>query len=229
MSRFDNFTLSSARDLMYRVYGWMGAGLALSGAVAWGVATSPTAIKFLFSNPLIILGLFIAQIALIFVLQSAVKKLNTGAAAASFIAYSALNGLTLSSIFLVYTLTSIATTFAIAAGMFLAMAIYGYATQRDLTSMGSYLTMGIVGLIIAMLVNMFVKSGEFGFLISIAGVIIFTLLTAYDAQKIKELAKEIAGTGVPLDAVAISGALTLYLDFINLFLYLLRMFGKRKD
>jgi len=229
MSRFENYTLSSTRDLLYRVYGWMGAGLTLSGATAWAVSQSPTILKFLFTNPFILLIIFAAEMAMIFMIQSAVNKMNSFQAATSFTAFSILNGLTLSSIFIIYTLTSIASTFAIAATMFATMAIYGYFTKSDLSSMRSYFMMGIFGLIVALLVNMLLQSSQFNFIISIAGVIIFTLMAAYDMQKIKQIAQQMSGTGASLDAIAISCALSLYLDFINLFLYLLRLFGKRRD
>ena len=217
MSQNNNFTLSSIRDFMYRVYGWMGASLALSGAVAWGVATSPFILNVLFKHSFVIWILFFLELGLVFLITNAAKRLDTVTASLAFIAFAILNGLTLSSIFIIYTLSSIAATFAIAAGMFLAMALYGY------------LLMGMVGLFISGIVNIFLKSSGFSFLISIFGVIIFTLMTAYDAQKIKSMAQELSGTGMPLDALAINCALILYLDFINLFLYLLRMFGKRKD
>lgn len=229
MSRFENYTLSSTRDLLYRVYGWMGAGLTLSGATAWAVSQSPTILKFLFTNPFILLIIFAAEMGMIFMIQSAVNKMNSFQAATYFTAFSILNGLTLSSIFIIYTLTSIASTFAIAATMFATMAIYGYFTNSDLSSMRSYLMMGIFGLIVALLVNMLLQSSQFNFIISIVGVIIFTLMAAYDMQKIKQIAQQMSGTGASLDAIAISCALSLYLDFINLFLYLLRLFGKRRD
>ena len=229
MSQNNNFTLSSIRDFMYRVYGWMGASLALSGAVAWGVATSPAILNVLFKHSFVIWILFFLELGLVFLITNAAKRLDTVTASLAFIAFAILNGLTLSSIFLIYTLSSIAATFAIAASMFLTMALYGYFTKSDLSSMGSYLLMGMVGLFISGIVNIFLKSSGFSFLISIFGVIIFTLMTAYDAQKIKSMAQELSGTGMPLDALAINCALILYLDFINLFLYLLRMFGKRKD
>jgi FtsH-binding integral membrane protein len=229
MSKYNNYTLSNVNDFMHKVYAWMAGGLGLSGLVAWLVVHNPTILHFLFKNQLVLILLFIVQLGLIFFLSHAVRNMKTGAAAFSFLAYAALNGLVLSSIFFVYTFTSIVTTFFVAAGMFLAMALYGYFTKNDLSSMGSYLLMGIVGLILASLLNMFFKNGHLAFVTSVAGVFIFTLLTAYDVQSIKRLAEELSGTGMPLNGIAISAALTLYLDFINLFLYLLNLFGKRKD
>jgi FtsH-binding integral membrane protein len=229
MSKYNNYTLSNVNDFMHKVYAWMAGGLGLSGLVAWLVVNNPTILNFLFKHQLVLILLFLVQLGLIFFLSHAVRTMKTGAAAFAFLTYAALNGLVLSSIFFVYTTSSIVTTFFVAAGMFLAMALYGYFTNRDLSSMGSYLFMGIIGLILASLANLFFKSGQLAFITSVAGVFIFTLLTAYDVQSIKKLAQELAGTGMPLNGIAISGALTLYLDFINLFLYLLNLFGKRKN
>jgi FtsH-binding integral membrane protein len=229
MSKYNNYTLANVNEFMHRVYAWMAGGLGLSGLVAWLVVNNPTILNFLFKHQLVLILLFLVQLGLIFFLSHAVRTMKTGAAAFAFLTYAALNGLVLSSIFLVYTTSSIVTTFFVAAGMFLAMALYGYFTNKDLSSMGSYLFMGLVGLILASLANLFFKSGHLSFVISVAGVFIFTLLTAYDVQSIKKLAQELAGTGMPLNGIAISGALTLYLDFINLFIYLLNLFGKRKN
>jgi FtsH-binding integral membrane protein len=229
MSKYNNYTLSNVNEFMHKVYAWMAGGLGFSGLVAWLVTNNPPIVNFLTNNPLVFILLFIAQLGLIFFLSHAVRTMKTGAAAFAFLTYAALNGLVLSLIIKVYTPGSIVTTFFVSSGMFLAMALYGYFTNRDLSSMGSYLFMGLIGLVLASFLNLFFKSGQIAFVASVAGVFIFTLLTAYDVQSIKKLAQELAGTGMPLNGIAISAALTLYLDFINLFLVLLNLFGKRKD
>lgn len=215
---------------MRHVYQWMTAGLAITGFTAWGVASTPAIRDAIFSSSIIIIGLVIAQFALVIALSAAIHKLSAEAATGLFILYSALTGATLSSIFVVYTTASIATAFMVTAGTFLCMSIYGTITRRDLTSFGNFLFMGLIGLVIAMLVNIFLHNSTMSFIISCLGVLIFTGLTAYDTQKLRAF-----GSAAPLDdAVAmrrgsILGALTLYLDFLNIFLMLLQLFGGNRD
>ena len=215
---------------MRQVYQWMTAGLAVTAASAWFVASTPAVQQAIFSSTWIMIGLIVAQLGLVIALSAAVQKMSAAAATGVFLLYSALTGLTLSSIFVVYPLGSITNAFVVTAGTFLAMSVYGMVTKRDLTAMGSFLMMGLFGIIIAMLVNIFLKSAMMDFVISAIGVLVFTGLTAYDTQKLKEF-----GANAPLDdstAVrrgVILGALTLYLDFINLFLMMLRLFGGNRD
>lgn len=223
-------TLSTASVYMRHVYFWMTAGLAVTSVVALIVAGTPSIRQLFFGNMAIMIGLVIAQFGLVIAISSAVHKFSAGTATGLFMLYSALTGLTLSSIFVVYPIGDIANAFITAAGMFLAMSIYGTVTKRDLSGWGSFLFMGLVGIIIASVVNIFVGSSMMSFVISVVGVIVFTGLTAYDTNKLRAF-----GAGAPLDdAVAIRrgailGALTLYLDFINLFLMLLRLFGANRD
>lgn len=214
---------------MRGVYGWMGAGLGLTALVAVSVASSPALLKIVF-NPVMLIALVIAEFALVMILSARINRMAAGTATGMFLAYSALNGMTLSSIFIVYTATSIASAFAVTAGMFIAMSVYGMVTKRDLTSLGSFLFMGLIGMVIAMVVNIFLKSSMMSFIIDCVGVLVFTGLTAYDTQRLKDM-----GETAPMnDSTAIRrgsilGALTLYLDFINLFLIMLRLFGGNRD
>jgi FtsH-binding integral membrane protein len=210
--------------LIRQVYAWMGAGLAITAIMALVTLSSPAILNAVTGNRLIFYGLMIGELALVFTLSGAINKLSEATATLIFIAYSALNGITLSTIALVYTANSITSTFVITAGMFGAMSVYGYVTTRDLTSWGSFLFMGLIGVVIASVVNIFVGSSAVSWIISGIGVIVFTGLTAYDTWKIKELATQGTGGRKP----AILGALTLYLDFINLFLMLLRFTGSRR-
>lgn len=215
--------------VMSGVYGWMTFALALSGLCAWLVGTTPNLAKNLLTG-----GMFwvlaIAQIALVFVISGLIRKLSAAMATALFIAYAALNGLTLGIIFVVYTASSIAVTFLVTAGTFGAMALVGTVTKLDLSKFGSILFMGLIGLIIASIVNMFWANSTLYWIITYAGVLIFTGLTAYDVQKIKNLCYSVEGQGFEVTRkIAILGALTLYLDFINLMLYLLRILGNRRD
>jgi uncharacterized protein len=221
--------MQSARDFMYKVYGWMACGLALTGGTAYYVYSNEAIFKYIFSSPLIVIGLFIAQIALVISLISMVGRMSTTTAALVFIGYSLLTGLTFSSIFYVYQIESIYLAFSIAAAMFAVMALYGYFTKQDLTSVGSLATMGLIGLIIAMLINFFIGSAQMDYIISLIGVGVFTLLAAYDNQKIKQMGQMLLGQGEMVNKAALIGALTLYLDFINLFLFLLRLFGRRRE
>jgi FtsH-binding integral membrane protein len=212
---------------MYKVYAIMTLGLGLTGTMAMIVARIPALTELVFGNRLVFYGLLGAELICVISFVALVEKVNWVTAAGLFIFYAALNGVTFSFIFLVYTTSSIASAFFVTAGTFAAMSAYGYVTKRDLTSWGSFLFMGLIGLIIASVVNLFLGSELIYWLTTFAGVLIFTGLTAYDTQKIKELNK-LGNAGTAEDhKEAIHGALILYLDFINLFLYLLRLFGRR--
>jgi len=213
-------------SIINQVYAWMTAGLLVTGAVAAYTAQSQWLLQLIFGNPFGIWVLFIAQIALVVALSAGIGRLAPAQATALFIGYAALNGLTMASIFLVYTQTSIATTFFITAATFAAMSFYGYVTKRDLTKMGSLLFMALIGLILASLVNIFLKSTGLYWIITYAGVLIFVGLIAWDTQKIKQLSAQ-ATDETSARRIAILGSLMLYLDFINLFLFMLRIFGRR--
>ena len=212
------------------VYNWMAIGLALTGFIAYYVAHNEGMQRLIFSNPLIFYGLIIGELALVFTLSARVQKMQASTATALFVIYASLNGATLSFIFLVYTKSSIASTFFVCAATFVACSVYGMVTKRDLTSMGGFLTMGLFGIIIASVVNIFVRSAGMSMIISYVGVLVFVGLTAYDTQKLKTMAMT-QPAGVEAGVVrkgAILGALSLYLDFINLFLMLLRILGNRE-
>lgn len=212
------------------VYNWMGIGLALTGFIAYYVSNNEGMQRLIFGNPFIFYGLIIAELALVFTLSARVQKMQASTATALFILYAAMNGATLSFIFLVYTKSSITSTFFVCAATFVACSIYGMVTKRDLTSMGGFLTMGLIGIIIASVVNMFVRSSGMSMIISYVGVLVFVGLTAYDTQKLKTMALS-QPAGLEAGVVrkgAILGALSLYLDFINLFLMLLRILGNRE-
>lgn len=215
-------------QFMYKVYGWMFAGLAITAATSFSLFHFfPEVMYQIISSP-VMWVLILAQLGLVIGLSAAINKLNYSTAAGMFLVYSFLTGITLSPIFLVYTLGSIYTTFLVASGMFGSMAVYGYFTETDLTSMGNIVIMGLYGLILASVINYFVASSHMNFLLSLGGVIIFTLLTAYDVQKIKALSMYATRHEESEGKIAIMCALTLYLDFINLFLYLLRLMGNKK-
>ncbi len=213
---------------MVRVYNWMGAGLGITGVMAFYIANTPTMLNILMGNPILPIVLIIAQIGLVFWLASRVMQMSVSQATGVFLLYAGLTGITFSTLFVVYTAASITSTFLVTAGTFSAMSFYGYTTKKDLTSLGSFLFMGLIGLIIASLVNMFMQSPMLHWIITYAGVLIFVGLTAYDTQKIKEM-NILGNEGTDEDTKeAIRGALTLYLDFINLFLMLLRIMGDRR-
>jgi uncharacterized protein len=209
------------------VYGWMFVGLAITAFVAYTIAGSPALIGALVSNHFLFLGLFLAQLGVVFFLSARVDRLAPGTATLLFVIYSALTGVTLSVILLAYTGASIATTFVVTAGMFGALALYGTTTARSLAGMGQFVFMGLIGLVLASVVGMFWKNAALEFLISVAGVIVFTGLTAWDAQRLRQMATSLAPN--QLGSYAILGALSLYLNFINLFLFLLRFMGGRRD
>lgn len=215
--------------LMRKVYVWMTLALVLTGITAYGVASSPGLMMTIFQTPAIMWGLIIAELAIVTAISAAINRLSLTTATLLFVLYSVLNGATFSLIFAVYTMSSIANVFFITAGTFGVMAAYGYFTKRDLSSWGKLLLMALIGLIIATLVNVFlVKSSGFDLILSYAGVLIFVGLTAYDTQKIKQMLAMQTDMGEGAQKVALLGALSLYLDFINLFLYLLRIFGRRE-
>ena len=213
---------------MVRVYNWMTAGLAITGFMAFYVSNNETIMNIIFGNPIMPIVLMIAQIGLVFWLASRVMQMSVSQATGVFMLYAGLTGGTFSFIFVVYTSASITSTFLVTAGTFGAMSLYGYTTKKDLTSWGSFLFMGLIGIIIASVVNMFMQSNMMHMIITYAGVLIFVGLTAYDTQKIKEM-NILGNEGTDEDTKeAIRGALTLYLDFINLFLMLLRLMGDRR-
>jgi len=212
------------------VYGWMCAGLAITALVAWYVASSPTLVQTLVRTPFLALGLMVAQLGLVGVLSFRVQRMAASTAAALFIAYSALTGVTMSFILLAYTRESVSSTFMVAAATFGSMALYGTVTKRSLAGWGQFLFMGLIGVVIASVVGMFWQSDGLQFVLGFCGVIVFTGLAAYDAQRLKAMALAIpsgAGSGGS-SSYAVVGALTLYLDFINLFLMLLRFLGDRR-
>lgn len=214
--------------LMRKVYLWMTLALAVSGLTAYYIAGSEQLLMSIYANSLVFWVLIIAELGLVFTLSAAINKLSFPVAACLFAGYSILNGVTLSFIFVAYTAASIATTFFVTAGTFAAMAVVGTITKRDLSKMGSILLMALIGLIIAGIVNIFLKNSMLDLIVSAIGVLVFVGLTAYDAQKIRQM-MEAYGEDVnsQTQKLAVIGALTLYLDFINLFLYLLRFFGRR--
>lgn len=216
------------RAFFNQVYFWMAAGLATTGIMAWFTVNNATLLGYVAQW---YLPLVIAELAVVFGLSGLINRLSGLAATAAFVLYSLLNGLTLSLIFMVYTQESIASVFFIAAGMFAAAGVYGYVSQRDLSGFGQFLFMGLIGILIAMVVNIFLKSPALTWAVSVLGVFIFTGLTAYDHQKLRQMSLDLAQQpqdGTALRRLVILGALTLYLDFINLFLMLLRLFGNRR-
>ena len=214
--------------LMRKVYVWMTLALVITGFTAYYVAHSESLMLALVTNQILFWGLAIAELALVIGLSAAINRLSLTTATLMFILYSVINGALLSYIFILYTASSISTVFFITAGTFAAMAIVGYTTKTDLSSLGKILLMALIGLIIATVVNIFVKSSGFDMIISYVGVLIFVGLTAYDSQKIKQMLLQAPDAGEGAQKIALLGALSLYLDFINLFIYLLRIFGKRE-
>ncbi len=229
MTREQGLSMSAAFPaLMRKVYVWMTLALVITGATAYGVATSPGIQMALFSNQLLFWGLIIAEFALVIGISAAINRLSLTTATLMFILYSVINGAMLSSIFVIYTMSSIASVFFITAGTFAVMALIGYTTKTDLTSMGKILFMALIGIIIATVVNIFLKSSGLQMIVSYLGVLIFVGLTAYDSQKIKHMLQMAPDASEGSQKLALLGALTLYLDFVNLFIYLLRIFGRRE-
>lgn len=217
----------SERSFFSRVYFWMTIGLVLTALTALYVVASPELMIRLLSNEILFYGLLIGELALVWYMSARVQKMSFAQLSLGMLIYAIINGITLSLIFVVYTSTSIASTFFVTAGMFGAMSIYGYSTKRDLTGVGHFCFMGLIGLIIASVINIFLFNDMFSFVISCVGVVVFVGLTAYDTQKLKN----IASIGVETEdgkKMAMMGALELYLDFINLFLFILRLLGRRR-
>jgi FtsH-binding integral membrane protein len=211
-----------------RVYAHMGMGLVLTALVAWFTASSPAVLQVVVGNRLVFFGLMIGELALVAWLSGLIGKMSASTATGVFLFYSALNGLTLSVIVLLYTRGSIASTFLVTAGTFGAMSAYGFVTKRSLAGLGSFCFMGLIGVILASIVNMFLRSNMLEFVLSVVGVIVFVGLTAYDTRKLKMLAQTIDVDSEGGRRASVVGALSLYLDFINLFLMLLRLFGRRR-
>lgn len=224
-----SFSTPEQTAFIYQVYGWMCGGLIISALVAYWVAVTPAVAGFILGGSYIFFGLLIVELVAVIYLARMVHKISSVVSSIIFLLYSALNGLTLSVIFFVYTFGSITEVFLITAGVFGAMSLYGYFTKRDLTTVGQFAIMALLGLVVAMLVNLFFQNDTASLVLACAGVLIFVALTAYDTQKLKwlyELGRTEGSDGEKKEAI--NGALTLYLDFINLFLDLLRIFGKRR-
>ena len=228
--RNKDYAMSTAFPaLMRKVFVWMTLALAITGLTAYGVATSPTILSLIFSSKVTFFGLIIAEFALVFAISGAINRLSLSTATLLFILYSVINGATLSTIFFAFSVATIGKVFFITAGTFGAMALVGYTTKTDLTSMGKLLFMALLGIIIASVVNMFVASSGLDLILSYVGVLVFVGLTAYDTQKIKKMCQAAPDASESSQKLALIGALSLYLDFINLFLYLLRIFGNNRD
>lgn len=211
-----------------KVYAWMCLALTVTGFIAYRTAQSEALLGLVFGNSIILIGLIIFELGIVFWMSKNIATISSNMAIGLFMLYSALNGLTLSILLLVYTASSIASTFFITAGTFGAMSIYGYFTKKDLTSWGNLLFMALIGLIIASVINIFLASSTLYWIITYAGVLIFVGLTAYDTQKIKNMSLQLDAESEEGRKGAIMGALALYLDFINLFIMLLRIFGDRR-
>ncbi len=224
----DSRALSISNSYFQKVYLWMTIGLLTTTAAAFFMLNSTSLQQMIFGNRMAFYGLMFAELGLVVFMTAAINRISAATATLMFLGYSALNGITFSAIFLVYTQSSIASTFLVTAGTFAAMSMYGYATKRDLTGFGSFLFMGLIGIVIASLVNMFLHSQMIYWITSYLGVFIFVGLTAYDTQKIKRIGQTGFASEQHYKKAAILGALTLYLDFINLFLMLLRIMGDRR-
>jgi len=220
----DRALAADSSAFLRKVYAYMAGGLFATAVTATAVASSETALQLIVQTPALLIGLIVAEFGMVIALSAFVNRMSAAVAGALFLLYAILNGVTLSFLFMSYTASSIASTFFVTAGTFGAISAYGYATKRDLSGLGSFAIMGLFGLIIASVVNIFLKSPMIYWLTTFMGVIVFTGLTAYDTQKLKRFA---VSSGDP-SRVAVQGALMLYLDFINLFLYLLRLLGRRR-
>lgn len=221
---------AGVQDYMTKVYGWMTAGLGVTAGVSYLVLTSPAVLEVIFANSFVFMLLFIGQLLLVGAVSGWAQRMETGVAAAIFLLYSALNGITFSAVFLAYAADSIINVFVTSALAFAALSLFGLTTKRDLSGWGSFLFIGLIGVMLAFVVEMFLGTGALGFAATVIGVIVFAGLTAYDSNRIKEQYLEIAGTDAAFmtGRFAVRGALTLYLDFVNLFLLLLRLFGDRR-
>ena len=216
------------RSFIRSVYGWMFGGLMLTAAASLWVVMSQSMQQLIFGNRAMIWILLLAELGLVFYLSARVTKMSAAAAASAFLVYSVLSGLTLSVIFFVYTQGAIFQAFLTAGGMFAVMSVYGMVTKRDLTSWGAFFFMGLIGVLICMVINIFLRSSALGFAASLIGVVVFVGLTAYDTQKLKAIAEQTQGEPALAARLAVNGSLMLYLDFVNLMLYLLRLFGRRR-
>lgn len=215
------------QPVMRQVYVWMGLGTLLTAVVAY--LTVSTSLIYLAMNPIVLIVAMVAELGLVMGLSFGLNRLPVAAARGLFFVYAALNGFTLSVVLLAYASATVVTAFVATSALFGAMSIVGYTTTMDLTKMGTYLMMGVIGLLIAMVVNIFVGSGPLDMLISVAGVLIFTALTAYDTQRISRMAASVSAEGDGAAKLGIYGALKLYLDFINMFLFMLRLMGGRRS
>lgn len=230
ISREQELEMSAAFPvLMRKVYVWMTLALVITGFTAFYVVHSEALLTAIVTNQILFWGLIIAELGLVIGLSAAINKLSLTVATLLFVLYSVINGATMSFIFLVYTASSITNVFFITAGTFAAMALFGYFTKADLSSLGKILMMALIGIIIATIVNIFTKSTGLAMILNYLGVLVFVGLTAYDSQKIKQMLMHAPDAGEAAQKVALLGALSLYLDFINLFLYLLRIFGGRRE
>lgn len=226
----NNYELDQrSSSFMSGVYGWMSCALALTAGTAYYVASTPSIFTYIYTHSAILIGLMIFQVGLVIAISTLLNRISFVTALAMFLLYAASLGVTLSSVFFVYTQASILSTFLTTALMFGAMSLYGYMTKADLTSVGSMSMMVLIGLVIGIFVNMFLKSEQFDYILSGIGVVVFTLLTAYDTQKIKQMARPMLADHELAGKITLIGALTLYLDFVNLFLFLLRFMGQRRD
>lgn len=214
--------------LMCKVYVWMTLALVITGITAYIVSHNESILMTLYSTPALMWGMVIGELVLVFVISGMIQRLSLTVATLLFVLYSAVNGVTLAPILMIYTGASVAKVFFITAGTFAAMAFFGYTTKKDLSSMGKLLFMALIGLIIATIVNLFMKSSGLEMILSYAGVIIFVGLTAWDTQKIKNMLATCPEPTEEAQKIALLGSLSLYLDFINLFIYLLRIFGSRE-
>lgn len=236
MDRFPRFqgTLSERdktviQPYISQVFGWMSCGLLLTAFVAWYTSKTPAILQLLFSNQIVFFGLIIGQLALVFTLSGMVTKLSGSLATTLFMLYSMLTGLTLSSMFVLYTSSSIFSAFMVTSGMFGSMTIYGYTTKRDLSSFGNLLFMALIGIMLASIINLWLKNSAIMWIITYVGVVVFVGLTAYDIQKLKSIGSSLSiEDQEQFRKFSIIGALTLYLDFINLFLMMIRIFGNRR-
>ena len=229
-SAFATTTVAGAERVtafLRKVYGWMAVGLGVTAVVAAAVAGSPTLLQTIFGNRMVFFALIIGELGLVFYLSARVNRLAPGTAAGLFLLYSALNGATLAGILLLFTGASVATTFAVTAGTFGALALYGSTTRRSLAGVGQFVFMGLIGVVLASVVGMFWHNDALQFVISVVGVIVFTGLTAWDAQRLKQMAMAVPEGQA--GSFAVVGALSLYLDFVNLFLFLLRFLGSRRN
>lgn len=220
--------VSAERAFLATVYGWMAAGLALTAVVALFTVSTPALLQLVFGNRIVFFALMIGELGLVVGVSGAINRISASTATGLFLLYAALNGVTLSMILLIYTGESVAGVFFVSAGMFGAMSLYGAVTRRDLAAWGSFLFMGLIGVVLASVVNIFLRNDMLSWVMSMAGVVVFTGLTAYDTNQLRLLGRQGFSDASTERKGAIIGALKLYLDFINLFLMMLRLFGRRR-